>query len=189
MRNFIIIAAATLALAGCGDKSRPAASGSPASGAQAANDAAPSAEQLSAQATKDEAEANRLLAQVNAQNQGAAPPVAAPRPSGAALGPNSQKLHSGQYYETINFNAVAGKTYMVTYDTQGYRPALIVLDGANQMFSQSSSTQQGQTSYHLEAEIKPESSGNWHVLLSEADVGATGSFTVNLQEIHETALH
>lgn len=192
MRKSIIVAAATLALAGCGGRSPPAAT--PA--AQASDGAMQTPEQLSAQAAKDEAEANRLLAQANAQGQGAAPAALpgqpdppSPGPNGAVLGPNSQKLHSGQYYESINFNAVPGKTYMVTYDTQGYRPALIVLDGSNQMFSQSSATPQGAGTYHLETEIKPDTGGNWHVLLSETDAGATGSFTVNLQEIHETVLN
>jgi hypothetical protein len=181
MRNIILLAVGALALAACGNRSSvPAAQANAAPGGK-------SAAEYEAEAAKDEAEANRLLAQANGQPGAApaAPPGAAgdqPVAGSHKLGPGSEQLHTGQYYQALTFPAEAGKTYLVTYDTQGYRPAIVVLDPNKQMFTQSvAAPHEGQTAYHLEDEIKPDSTGDWHVLLTTADVGATGTFTVNMQ--------
>jgi hypothetical protein len=56
-----------------------------------------------------------------------------------------------------------------------------VLDPGKQVFSQTVAAPHDGANYHLEDEIKPDSSGDWHVLLTTADAGASGTFTVNMQ--------
>ena len=138
----------------------------------------PVPEQLESEAAKDEAEANSLLARANG-GDGTAPAAA---PGGAAegthtLGPNSQKLQGGQYYDTLSFQATAG----MSYDTQGYRP----------VFTRTAVGPMPRDSYHLEHEIKPDAGGTWHVLLTVSDpgAGAGGSITVSMQTVTERPLN
>jgi hypothetical protein len=195
MRQLAILAVAALALGAChNNRVTPAAQtpialspGRPApAAAPGAANANRSVEQLQAEAARAEAEANRLLAQANGQGAGPATNEAA---GTHILGAGSNKLRTGQYYEQISFQATAGKTYQVNYDTRGYRPLIIVLDANSKMFSQTIAAQTNSGDYHLEDEIKPDAGGAWHVLLSAADPGAGGSFTVNMQTITVTSVN
>lgn len=199
MRQLAILAVAALALGACHNNrvtpvtQTPVAltPGGPAPPpAPGAAKADRSVEQLQAEAARDEAEANRLLAKAN--GQGVAP-AAAPATNEVAgthiLGTGSNKLRTGQYYEQVSFQATPGKTYRVNYDTRGYRPLIIVLDANNQMFSQTIAAQTNSGDYHLEDEIKPDAGGAWHVLLSAAEPGAGGSFTVNMRTITVTSVN
>ena len=184
MRTIVLIGIAALALGGCGRNA-------PAPQASANATAEPkTAAQYEAEAAKDEAEATRLLGHAGAQ-----PPAApAPAPGGGqaagsqTLGAGDEQLNTGQYYKAVSFTGQVGKTYRVDYDTQGYRPVLIVLDPDKKVFSQTVAAPKPGAMYHLDDEIKPDRDGQWHVLLTTVDVGAKGAFTVDMQTVTERPL-
>lgn len=172
MRTTLAILAMGLMLCACGQRQA----------ANQANAAAPTVQQLDAQAAQAEAEAARLEAQASGAP---AAPAAAPAPGGMALAAGDEKLKTGQYYDTIGFDAHAGQTFNVVYDAHGYQPVIIVLGPDNKPDSQS----QGPTpdpatgQAHVENETKVDRTGTWHVLLSSLQPGATGAYTVRVDSV------
>jgi hypothetical protein len=148
-------------------------------------------EQLEAKARAAEAEADRLLAQNGQGGSQSAPPADNGGGGGLdgshQLGASNEKLNSGQYYETISFNAEAGQLYQLEYTTQGYTAAVVVLNGANQVVSRSLAGPR--SANHISDEIRPDSAGAWHILLTSAEPGATGQFTVQLMKMTERSLN
>ena len=195
MRKILMAAAAVLVLAGCGHKNPPVAAANtasiPGAGAPAGDDSQLTPEQLEAKAQRLEAEAQRLQAQANGQPPANGQPQTPDQTGGGGmsgagrLGPNSEKLATGEPYSALSFNATAGHTYEVTYEAQGYTPQIIVLDTDKKPFTQSTAMN-GSTS--LNNEIQPDKPGTWHVLLSAVGAGSQGTYRVNIQELTSTQL-
>ena len=196
MRKILIIAVAGLALGGCFKKAAPVAASNSApfamtNAAPAGDDSQLTAQQLEAKAQALEAEAQRLQAQANGQQpQANAQP---PQDNGGGggltgagrLGPNSEKLATGEPYNALSFTATAGHTYEVTYQAQGYTPQIVVLDTDRKPFTQSTAMN-GSTVVH--DEIQPDKPGTWYVLLSAVGAGSAGTYHVNIQELTSTSL-
>jgi len=190
MRMIVTAAAAVLALAACtprssggGNTAQMGAQGNLAS-------AQPTPEQLEANAAAAEAEANRLLAQSGNQaaqgDQGDGQAVGGPAGAIArSLGPSSEKLGSGQYYDTVSFAAQGGETIHLDYQANGFTPVIVILGPDRQVFSQSRAF----NSNHLDDDVRPDRAGTWYVLLSATDVGAGGTYTFNMQRVTEHPLN
>ena len=178
----IVVVAAALALAGC--QKKPVAAATPATpGVQAE----PTVAELQAKAAAAEADAQRLEAQANGQAAALAPPApsapaADPLAGAHTLGPGAEKLNSGQYYVALNFPAKAGEIYDLIYTAHGYLPVIVVLDNNKKPFTQSTAAGPG-PDYTLDDRIQPDAAGTWYVLLSAANVGAGGTYQVNLQKV------
>ena len=189
LRIMLTATAAVLALAACTPRS--SGGGNAVVGAQGnLASAQPTPEQLAANAAAAEAEANRLLAQTNGQapqgNQADGQEV-----GGAAgaitrsLGPNSEKLGSGQYYDTVSFAAQAGETIHLDYQANGYTPVIVVLGPDREVFTQSRAF----NSNHIDNDLTPDRPGTWYILLSATDVGAGGTYSFNMQRMTQHPLN
>lgn len=182
MRSLMFLTAAGLALAAC---SKPAPQQAAASSSLAAS-SSPTVGQLQAQAAAAEAEAARLQAQAGGQ---AAAPAAAPAagaPEGAGevgeLAASDQKLHSGQSYDTISFEAKTGDHVHITYLTKAFHPIGIVLGADKKPAHQFEALSPGGDGvWRAESDVKIDQDGRWYVLLSANDVGAAGPYRVNVE--------
>ena len=185
--RWAVIAAAALALAACAPRHQAAPPSSQASGGSAGapvDDTHLTPEQLEAKAQAAEAEANRLLAQAGQPPADQVAPGAAPAQH--SLGPTSEKLGSGQYYDTISFEGQPGQAVHLDYQAHGFTPMIVVMGPDRQVFSQSRAFG---TATHLDDDITPDRAGTWYVLLSATDVGAGGTYEVNMQKVTERPLN
>ncbi|MEI7932061.1 MAG: hypothetical protein WCI21_03270 [Alphaproteobacteria bacterium] len=149
-----------VALSGCGEP-------------KSSKTAEPSVAQLQASAAASEAEADRLLAEVNAS----------PAQAGA-LAAGDEKLKTGQYYDTLSFDAQPGQTIEITYDAKGYQAVFIVLGPDNKPDSESDGPAPGASGVsHIDDRIDIDRAGTWHALLSASAPGATGSYEVRVNKI------
>ena len=178
------LAAATLALAACGQKpvAQASASNVTASGGATGQ---PSVQQLEATAAAEEAKAEQLKAQAQASAPAAGPSTAGTE----TLGAGDETLHSGQYYKAVPIPMNPGDVYQVNYVAHGYSPVIVVLDQDKQPFTQSTAGPNLQPGEPLTTEIRPDKSGVWYVLLSANAPGAGGTFEVNVQKITQTPLN
>ena len=168
------ILAVALALCACGSKQPP----------PQARTTDPTVAALDAEAAKAEAEASRLQGADAAT--ATASPAATPGPAAPSmtLAAGDEKLHTGQYYDTIGFTAQVGQTFKIVYDTQGYQPLLIVLGPDNKPDSQSQGpVPDASGEAHLENETTADRAGTWHVLLSSMNPGETGSYRVRIDTV------
>ena len=176
MRNTIAILAVGLVLAGCGQQ-------------QPAQAADPTVESLQAEAAQAEAQAARLEAEaLRAPPARAAAPANAAGGSPLALAAGDEKLKTGQYYDTISFDAQIGQIFNIVYDTQGYQPDLIVLGPDNKPDSESEGPAPDAKTgaSHVENETTADRAGTWHVLLSSVVPGATGAYRVRVEKVTRT---
>jgi len=181
------LAAATLALAACGQKPVAQASANNVTVSGGAS-GQPSVQQLEATAAADEAKAKQLEAQ--AASPASANPAAGPSAAGSqTLGAGDETLHSGQYYKAIPIPMNPGDVYQLNYVAHGYSPVIVVLDQDKQPFTQSTAGPNLQPGEPLTTEIRPDKSGVWYVLLSANAPGAGGTFEVNVQKITQTPLN
>lgn len=187
MRIILAILAMSLVLAGCGDKKPAHQAAKPA--AQQAQEREPTVKELDATAAQAEAEATRLEAEASRAPAGNTPGAAnATAGTPMALAAGDEKLQTGQYYDTIGFEVQAGQTFNIVYDAQGYQPTLIVLGPDNKPDSQSQGPVPNPTTgqAHVESETKADRAGTWHVLLTSAQPGATGTYRVRIDKVTET---
>ena len=152
-----------------------------------ASDAAPapvasaqSAADLRAKAAAAEAEAQRLEAQAGGAPASGSATSDSVETGTRPFGTGEGHLSTGQRYDTLDFDAVAGQTYQVTYVAHGYNPVLIVVDGAG---NKRDEVDGQQIDAFIIKRIHPDTSGRWHVFLSSMTTDAHGTYEARMQQL------
>jgi len=113
-----------------------------------------------------------------------APAAQSPGPAASAdaeattLSASDEKLATGQFYDAYPLSVQAGKGTIITVNSRGFRPVIVVLDSAREKVSETealSSNRDGSWTVEMSDDLP---AGDYFVIVAASDVGATGPYTI-----------
>jgi hypothetical protein len=138
-------------------------------------------EELRARALESEAEADRLLAELNGSK-------ATGEGLSGTLAAGDAQRKSGQYFDTVSFKGEPGQTVEITYDTKGYQGVLIVVDANDKVESQTEGPPPDAAgASQVVVRTIVDRAGTGRVLLSTSAKDATGSYQLHISKVTEPA--
>jgi len=120
-----------------------------------------------------------------AQAEAPAAPAAAPadqpaasETGGVALTGADEKLATGQFYDTYPLTVPAGKGTIITVNSRGFQPVIVIVDSNREKVSETealSANADGSWTVEMNDDLP---AGSYYVLVAASDVGAVGPYTI-----------
>lgn len=131
-------------------------------------------------ADDDAAAAPAAPAAADPAPQAATPGVPAD-PEATSLSNSDEKLATGQFYDAYPLTVQEGKGTIITVNSRGFRPVIVILDSNQAKVSETealSANRDGSWTVEMSDTLP---AGQYFVIVAASDVGATGPYNVEAQ--------
>jgi len=117
-------------------------------------------------------------------------PAASADSEATSLAVGDEKLATGQYYDAYPLTAQAGKGTVITVESQGFKPVILILDSNRNKVSETVAMGQPDASGRYRVEMSEDlEPGSYYVLVAAWDVGATGPYSIEAATTTTTVLN